>query len=160
MRHLQTKVGHLHTKGHGERYVGSLFRVDEPVPDDLKSQQPVWCTAYCHCFMLHILYKKTKSCRGTHSRKRRGRNCCCKGKTFIWIVQGFWKKSAEMEATFNRCWVLEIQNAAFTNQSGAATHHGSQVEQSEGVSPSPSHRTVRESLPSHDSSHSTLCAQT
>ena len=34
MRHLQTKVGHLHTKGHGERYVGSLFRVDEPVPDD------------------------------------------------------------------------------------------------------------------------------
>ena len=34
MRHLQTKVGHLHTKGHGERYVGSLFRVDKPVPDD------------------------------------------------------------------------------------------------------------------------------
>ena len=34
MRHLQTKVGHLHTKGHGERHVGSLFRVDEPVPDD------------------------------------------------------------------------------------------------------------------------------
>ena len=34
MRHLQTKVGHLHTKCHGERYVGSLFRVDEPVPDD------------------------------------------------------------------------------------------------------------------------------
>ena len=38
MRHLQTKVGHLHTKGHGERYVGSLFRVDEPVPDDLNGQ--------------------------------------------------------------------------------------------------------------------------
>ena len=34
MRHLQTKVGHLHTMGHKERYVGSLFRVDEPVPDD------------------------------------------------------------------------------------------------------------------------------
>ena len=38
MRHLQTKVGHLHTMGHKERYVGSLFRVDEPVPDD--SQPP------------------------------------------------------------------------------------------------------------------------
>ena len=37
MRHLQTKVGHLHTKGHGERYVGSLFRVDEPVPDDSRN---------------------------------------------------------------------------------------------------------------------------
>ena len=24
--------------GHGDRYIGSLFRVDEPVPDDLKSQ--------------------------------------------------------------------------------------------------------------------------
>ena len=57
--------------------------------------------------MLHIFYKKTKSCRGTHSRKRRGRNYCCKGKAFIWIVQGFWKKSAEMEAIFNRCWVLK-----------------------------------------------------
>ena len=34
MQHLQTKVGHLHTMGHKERYVGSLFRVDEPVPDD------------------------------------------------------------------------------------------------------------------------------
>ena len=22
------------TKGHGDRYIGSLFRVDEPVPDD------------------------------------------------------------------------------------------------------------------------------
>ena len=56
--------------------------------------------------MLHILYKNTKSCRGTHSRKRRGRNCCCKGKAFIWIVQGFWKKSAELEVVFNRCWVF------------------------------------------------------
>ena len=56
--------------------------------------------------MLHILYKNTKSCRGTHSRKRRGRNCCCKGKTFIWIVQGIRGKSAEMEVVFNRCWVF------------------------------------------------------
>ena len=31
----------------------------------------------------------------------------CKGKAFIWIVQGFWKKSVEMEAIFNRCWVLK-----------------------------------------------------
>ena len=23
-----------HLKGHGDRYIGSLFRVDEPVPDD------------------------------------------------------------------------------------------------------------------------------
>ena len=53
---------------------------------------------------------------------------CCKGKAFIWIVQGFWKQSAEMEAIFNRCWVLEIQNAAFTNQSWASTHQGSWVE--------------------------------
>ena len=34
MRRLQTKVGRLQTKGHGDRYIGSLFRVDEPVPDD------------------------------------------------------------------------------------------------------------------------------
>ena len=47
--------------------------------------------------MLHILYKNTKSCRGTHSRKRRGRNCCCKGKTFIWIVQGIWGKNVQGE---------------------------------------------------------------
>ena len=31
MRHLQTKIGHLHTKCHKDRYIGSLFRVDEPV---------------------------------------------------------------------------------------------------------------------------------
>ena len=31
---------------------------------------------------------------------------CCKGKAFIWIVQGFWKKNAEMEVVFNRCWVF------------------------------------------------------
>ena len=42
MRHLQTKVGHLHTKGHGERYVGSLFRVDEPVPDDSFTGMRIW----------------------------------------------------------------------------------------------------------------------
>ena len=30
----------------------------------------------------------------------------CKGKAFIWIVQGFWKKRAEMEVVFNRCWVF------------------------------------------------------
>ena len=35
----------------------------------------------------------------------------------------FYAKSVEMEAIFNRCWVLEIQNAASTNQSGATTNH-------------------------------------
>ena len=97
--------------------------------------------------MLDILYKNTKSCRGTHSRERRGRNCCCKDKTFIWIVQGIWgknvqvsaknnfylfllpsrshfyAKSVEMEAIFNRWWGFEIQNAASTNQSGATANH-------------------------------------
>ena len=73
--------------------------------------------------MLHILYKNTKSCRGTHSRKRRGRNCCYKGKTCIWIVQGFWKKSAELEVIFNSCWVLEIQNEVSANQRGSSTNH-------------------------------------
>ena len=97
--------------------------------------------------MLHILYKNTKSCRGTHSRKRRGRNCCCKDKTFIWIVQGIWGKNVQGECKkaillvfiaepqpivckkcgngggFNRWWVLELQNAASTNQSGATANH-------------------------------------
>ena len=72
---------------------------------------------------LMILYKNTKSCRGTHSRKRRGRNCCCKGKAFIWIVQGFWKKNSEMEVVFNRFGCFEMQNAASANQSWASTNH-------------------------------------
>ena len=38
--------------------------------------------------------------------ERLGGFWCCKDKTFIWIVQGFWKKSAEMEVVFNRCWVF------------------------------------------------------
>ena len=63
MRHLQTKVGHLHTKGHGERYVGSLFRVDEPVPDDsrnyIQSSEPpnMVCrcpTLVCKCRILYL----------------------------------------------------------------------------------------------------------
>ena len=29
----------------------------------------------------------------------------------------------KMEVIFNRCWVLEIQNAASANQSGATTNH-------------------------------------
>ena len=28
-------------KGHGDRYIGSLFRVDEPVPDDFRVDEPV-----------------------------------------------------------------------------------------------------------------------
>ena len=42
----------------------------------------------------------------------------CKGKAFIWIVQGFWKKCAELEVIFNSCWVLEIQNEVSTNHIG------------------------------------------
>ena len=37
--------------------------------------------------------------------------------------QSFYAKSVELEVIFNSCWVLEIQNAAFTNQSGASTNH-------------------------------------
>ena len=37
--------------------------------------------------------------------------------------QPFYAKSVEMEAIFNRCWVLEIQNAASANQSGSFTNH-------------------------------------
>ena len=47
----------------------------------------------------------------------------CKGKAFIWIVQGFWKKSAELEVIFNSCWVLEIQNEVSANQIGSSTNH-------------------------------------
>ena len=42
----------------------------------------------------------------------------------------FYAKSVEMEAIFNRCWVLEIQNAASTNQRGATTN---QIGRSEGL---------------------------
>ena len=55
--------------------------------------------------------------------ERLGGFWCCKGKTFIWIVQGFWKKSVEMEVIFNSCWVLEIQNEVSTNQIGSSTNH-------------------------------------
>ena len=48
-----------------------------------------------------------------------------KVKHLFGLFKEFEKKSVEMEAIFNRCWVLEIQNAAFTNQSWASTHQGS-----------------------------------
>ena len=35
----------------------------------------------------------------------------------------FYAKSVEMEAIFNRYWVLEIQNAASANQSESFTNH-------------------------------------
>ena len=47
----------------------------------------------------------------------------CKGKAFIWIVQGLWKKCAELEVIFNSCWVLEIQNEVSANQRGSSTNH-------------------------------------
>ena len=34
MRYLQTK------EGYGDKYIGSLFRVDEPVPDDSRVVRP------------------------------------------------------------------------------------------------------------------------
>ena len=48
-----------------------------------------------------------------------------KVKHLFGLFKEFEKKSVEMEAIFNRCWVLEMQNAAFTNQSWASTHQGS-----------------------------------
>ena len=40
LNHSDVKTGEIQyydilQKGHGDRYIGSLFRVDEPVPDDL-----------------------------------------------------------------------------------------------------------------------------
>ena len=44
-------------------------------------------------------------CRRLSIVERLGGFWCCKGKAFIWIVQGFWGKSAEMEVVFTGCWV-------------------------------------------------------
>ena len=41
---------------------------------------------------------------------------CCKGKAFIWIVQGFWKKSVEMEVVFNRSWVINGIKTAIVDE--------------------------------------------
>ena len=38
--------------------------------------------------------------------ERLGGFWCYKGKAFIWIVQGFGGKRAEIEVVFNRCWVF------------------------------------------------------
>ena len=32
-----------HSEGHGDRYIGSLFRVDEPVPDDYIDAKAMSC---------------------------------------------------------------------------------------------------------------------
>ena len=45
-------------------------------------------------------------CRRLSIVERLGGFSCCKGKAFIWIVQGFCGKSAELEVIFNRCWVF------------------------------------------------------
>ena len=57
---------------------------------------------------LMILHNGIKIKRPAHLSivERLGGFWCCKGKTFIWIVQGFWKKSAELEVIFNSCCVL------------------------------------------------------
>ena len=100
MRRLQTKVGRLQTKGQG---IGTLVH-------SLGSMN----------LSPMILHNGIKIKRPAHLSivERLGGFWCCKGKAFIWIVQGFWKKSVEMEAIFNSCWVLEIQNKVSTNQSG------------------------------------------
>ena len=38
---------------------------------------------------------------------RLGGFSCCKGKAFIWIVQGLYAKSAEMEVILNRCVIMD-----------------------------------------------------
>ena len=38
-------------------------------------------------------------------------------------MQEFGEKSDDLMGAFNSCWVLEIQNAASANQSGATTNH-------------------------------------
>ena len=55
-------------------------------------------------FLLSWLIKK----RPAHLSivERLGGFLWCKGMAFIWIVQGFWKKSVKMEVVFNRCWVF------------------------------------------------------
>ena len=66
----------------------------------------------------YYIFHKIKRPADLSIVERLGGFLWCKGKTFIWIVQGFWKKSAELEVIFNSCWVLEIQNEVSTNQSG------------------------------------------
>ena len=58
-----------------------------------------------------LLYYKIKRPADLSIVERLGGFLWCKGKTFIWIVQGFWKKSAEMEVVFNSCWVYRDANS-------------------------------------------------
>ena len=54
----------------------------------------------------YYIFHKIKRPADLSIVERLGGFLWCKGKAFIWIVQGFWKKSAELEVVFNRCWVF------------------------------------------------------
>ena len=58
-----------------------------------------------------IIFHKIKRPADLSIVERLGGFLWCKGKTFIWIVQGFWKKSVEMKVIFNRCWVFRDANS-------------------------------------------------
>lgn len=48
------------------------------------SEKSIACLVYCILLIIDVLmYKNTKSCRGTLSLKRRGRNYYCKSTVFI-----------------------------------------------------------------------------
>ena len=58
-----------------------------------------------------IIFHKIKRPADLSIVERLGGFLWCKDTTFIWIVQGFWKKSAEMEVVFNSCWVYRDANS-------------------------------------------------
>ena len=88
MRRLQTKVGRLQTKGQG---IGTLVH-------SLGSMN----------LSPMILHNGIKIKRPAHLSivERLGGFWCCKGKTFIWIVQEFGEKSDDLAGVFNSCCVL------------------------------------------------------
>ena len=56
----------------------------------------------------YYIFHKIKRPADLSIVERLGGFLCCKGKAFIWIVQGFWKKNAEMEVVFNECPRTEV----------------------------------------------------
>ena len=57
-----------------------------------------------------IIFHKIKRPADLSIVERLGGFLWCKGKAFIWIVQGFLCKSVEMAVIFNRCWVFREEN--------------------------------------------------
>ena len=83
-------------------------------PSIISNQQHLWITvplsnlsmAICCWIVLglwFIIYKKM-----TRLQFLRDANefCCCKGTTFIWVVQEFGDKSDDLKGVFNSCWVF------------------------------------------------------